>query len=88
MTIAAATGVPAMRHARLARLAPKALEITDDSALHVGHEGAAGGGGSAGSGGGAGGALVDREHGRHGWKLPRPPRGGNPPAFDPSRSRP
>jgi len=45
MTIAAATGVPEMLRARLARLAPKALEITDDSAQHVGHAGAAGGGG-------------------------------------------
>ncbi len=45
MTITAATGVPATLRARLASLAPKVLEITDDSALHVGHEGAAGGGG-------------------------------------------
>jgi BolA protein len=45
MTTAAVTGVPATLRSRLASLAPKALEITDDSALHVGHEGAAGGGG-------------------------------------------
>jgi BolA family transcriptional regulator, general stress-responsive regulator len=45
MIRAAATGVPATLRERLAPLAPKVLEITDDSALHVGHEGASGGGG-------------------------------------------
>ena len=36
--------VPAVLRARLAPLAPGALEITDDSAAHAGHAGAAGGG--------------------------------------------
>ncbi|HEX9278489.1 MAG TPA: BolA family protein [Casimicrobiaceae bacterium] len=45
MTAVAASTVPQTLRARLASLAPTVLEITDDSALHVGHEGAAGGGG-------------------------------------------
>ena len=39
------TEVPAALRARLAALAPTQLEITDDSAAHVGHAGAAGGAG-------------------------------------------
>jgi BolA protein len=37
--------VPAALRVRLADLSPVALEIHDDSALHVGHAGAAAGGG-------------------------------------------
>ena len=39
------TEVPAALRTRLAVLAPAQLEITDDSAAHVGHAGAAGGAG-------------------------------------------
>ena len=45
VTARAASDVLATLRARLAKLAPAVLEITDDSARHVGHEGAAGGGG-------------------------------------------
>jgi BolA protein len=39
------TDVPSTLRARLADLAPTALEVMDDSADHVGHAGAAGGAG-------------------------------------------
>jgi BolA protein len=42
---ATAADVPAVLRARLAALAPVQVEITDDSAAHVGHPGAAGGAG-------------------------------------------
>ena len=43
--VATAAEVPGELRARLARLAPTRVEITDDSAAHVGHAGAAGGAG-------------------------------------------
>jgi BolA protein len=43
MTVALRDAQAALR-ARLGALSPKVLEITDDSALHVGHAAAAGGG--------------------------------------------
>jgi BolA protein len=43
--VASAAEVPAALRARLATLAPTVLEITDDSADHVGHAGAQGGAG-------------------------------------------
>ena len=47
MTVPATTvaEVPAALRARLAALTPTRVEITDDSAAHVGHAGAAGGAG-------------------------------------------
>lgn len=42
---AARIDVPALLRSRLASLAPKSLDIRDDSAAHAGHAGAAGGGG-------------------------------------------
>ena len=42
---AARLDVPALLRSRLAPLAPKSLDIRDDSAAHAGHAGAAGGGG-------------------------------------------
>ncbi len=46
MTAAAtAAEVPAALRARLSGLAPSRVEVTDDSAAHVGHAGAAGGAG-------------------------------------------
>ena len=43
--VLATADVPATLRARLAALAPVALEIRDDSAMHAGHEGARGGAG-------------------------------------------
>jgi BolA protein len=44
MSVAARSVAETLR-ARMAALAPQRVDVTDDSALHVGHEGAAGGGG-------------------------------------------
>jgi len=44
-TVPTAADVPAALRARLAGFAPTVLEITDDSAAHVGHAGAQGGAG-------------------------------------------